>query len=377
MDASSHDMSWNIQPALEYGYQHGLYNTSSSSESPESAFLSEPETPPSSSFFDPNLGFTSNVYDVYTPLVYNNAQSPFAAEVVDAHYNSTNSLPLSPLDNTFKDLPDGLDPLQYSSMYHPTTLSCDIPPPDAVLLSQPYTTDPSVSPIERVLPTITLPDVSSDGSDIDAEGDIDDGGSEYIPSEASSPETSPFVPLIKLEPRGRVAKVSSSKKPTVLSARRGRPGTKKKTSSSRRIPTMRPRARCIQVDYDADGNMAKPIGDKTCPICNIEIGRYGDVERHISTHYQRARGEGEKWVCYGLPVDVAEERHFHYGLEHATLWPQTGLFMVGGCGRIFSRKDSLNRHMKRKRVEGECLGDVDGPWMPKRNKKRKCYRQAA
>ncbi|KZT13251.1 uncharacterized protein LAESUDRAFT_808686 [Laetiporus sulphureus 93-53] len=81
-------------------------------------------------------------------------------------------------------------------------------------------------------------------------------------------------------------------------------------------------------------------------------GRAPDLKRHMQTH--DARWGKKTWVCCGLPIAVARDRH---GWKEGGLkaYEYRGREMVGGCMRTFSRRDALVRHLN----NHECWGDVE------------------
>ncbi|KAI0090408.1 hypothetical protein BDY19DRAFT_992604 [Irpex rosettiformis] len=101
-------------------------------------------------------------------------------------------------------------------------------------------------------------------------------------------------------------------------------------------------------------------GDHLCSTCGkvIPRNRRQDFERHVSSHYpaERRRLFGAV-LCCGLPIEryLAEVGQIPPGMEVMTFY---GRSMVGGCGREFSRTDSLSRHLKK----SVCVGDLKGGW---------------
>ncbi|KAA1469708.1 hypothetical protein DENSPDRAFT_763412, partial [Dentipellis sp. KUC8613] len=74
-----------------------------------------------------------------------------------------------------------------------------------------------------------------------------------------------------------------------------------------------------------------------CPVCQWSQtnGRAPDLDRHIKTHFASA------WACHGVPLEDAEL----YGVSHLKPVRVNGIWMVGGCGLKFSRRDALKRHL--------------------------------
>lgn len=129
------------------------------------------------------------------------------------------------------------------------------------------------------------------------------------------------------------------------------------TSQRVRVPPEKrnTKPRNIQVDIGEDpGSLVYArAGERLlCPTpgCTRTSARKSDMDRHMETH--RAKKNQKIHVCCGVPVEQAAA----YGIEDVSgqyLWE--GLWMVGGCQRGFTRKDSLRRHMKIK----PCRGDAN------------------
>ncbi|KAI0632303.1 hypothetical protein C8Q77DRAFT_915396 [Trametes polyzona] len=93
-----------------------------------------------------------------------------------------------------------------------------------------------------------------------------------------------------------------------------------------------------------------PVRACTYVQCN---NRRCDMRRHINSHFPRAhRG----LVCVGVPVDKLPQDVLEALPEELSrVWTddETGEAYVGtGCGKVFSRKDSLQRHHR----TGRCVG---------------------
>lgn len=94
-----------------------------------------------------------------------------------------------------------------------------------------------------------------------------------------------------------------------------------------------------------------------CPQCNCIVGRPQELCRHMKKH---APKEGEpRWPCCGVPLADAAERGVPAG---GTPFDYNGMRFVGGCGKPYSRRDALARHLKRKGKGKErlCHGDPYG-----------------
>ena len=100
-----------------------------------------------------------------------------------------------------------------------------------------------------------------------------------------------------------------------------------------------------------------------CPHCPFvqRSKRSPDLKRHIATHTRPA--DAELWVCCGVPVcDAAEHGVPAEYLRTATPFEYKGMLMVGGCKKTFSRRDALQRHLKREK--GWCYGDALAVYLP-------------
>ncbi|KAI0725667.1 hypothetical protein C8Q72DRAFT_758816, partial [Fomitopsis betulina] len=75
-----------------------------------------------------------------------------------------------------------------------------------------------------------------------------------------------------------------------------------------------------------------------CAFCHKRMLAH-DLERHLRTH---VKSKSAAAVCTGVPwsqkPDDGVERDVHR-------LPHTGEVHVGGCGRVFNRKDSYTRHI--------------------------------
>ncbi|KZT23481.1 hypothetical protein NEOLEDRAFT_1243260 [Neolentinus lepideus HHB14362 ss-1] len=81
-----------------------------------------------------------------------------------------------------------------------------------------------------------------------------------------------------------------------------------------------------------------------------ENGRAPDLRRHINTHYRHIRKE--RWICSGYPEEVADR----LGARGLLILEINGVRRRGGCGREFSRGDSLKRHYDNRNIP--CSGDI-------------------
>ncbi|KAI0763933.1 hypothetical protein BD413DRAFT_719149 [Trametes elegans] len=109
--------------------------------------------------------------------------------------------------------------------------------------------------------------------------------------------------------------------------------------------------------------MNQPDTDNTwhCPYCPyVQLNKRGpDFRRHVETHSQAAL-----WVCCGaLPENLrAREGVPREVLSRPPIEFEPGLLLVGGCKKTFSRRDSLQRHLRKN--EGRCFSDDRAPYQP-------------
>ncbi|KAI0671926.1 hypothetical protein C8Q78DRAFT_1153541 [Trametes maxima] len=108
-----------------------------------------------------------------------------------------------------------------------------------------------------------------------------------------------------------------------------------------------------------------PLNRWKCPYCTWvqDTKRGPDLRRHIETHTRPPPGETDKanWVCCGIPAGVAEEVGVPKEVREMTSFKYQGMLFVGGCEKVFSRKDALARHLRQR--EGACFGDSRAPYL--------------
>lgn len=100
--------------------------------------------------------------------------------------------------------------------------------------------------------------------------------------------------------------------------------------------------------------------DFQCPYCEHYQSnrRRPDLIKHIKTHLQMQEPDAD-WVCCGVPMEKAA-LYKDKDISRVESFGKTGMLMVGGCGKTFTRKENYNRHLKRL----QCVGDVNGWWLP-------------
>ncbi|KAI0366287.1 hypothetical protein BV20DRAFT_658889 [Pilatotrama ljubarskyi] len=108
-------------------------------------------------------------------------------------------------------------------------------------------------------------------------------------------------------------------------------------------------------------SLSSPADKYKCPYCDYvqRSGLGSQLKRHIKTHTRPVDTDDQPWVCCGVPLGDAQR----YGVPQASGDPveYEGMLFVGGCGKAFSRRDALKRHLRRNL--GRCFGDSLGPWL--------------
>ena len=102
-----------------------------------------------------------------------------------------------------------------------------------------------------------------------------------------------------------------------------------------------------------------------CPHCSYVQGRRRmvDLKRHIATHNKPS--DVALWTCCGFP----RERARGEGVPEDMMRAASAIHgMVGGCWETFSRRDALQRHLRKQK--GRCFGDAYGTWHPGNNARK-------
>ncbi|EED85590.1 predicted protein [Postia placenta Mad-698-R] len=201
-----------------------------------------------------------------------------------------------------------------------------------------------------------------------------DSSSSYSSCSPSSSYTSPYTPNSSNVGRELPARRSSVQKTTRKTPySRKLPNSRRRTSRSsssssstesllpsgkRRLAPPRNKQATVDVAAFVDGGSAE------CPICSHvpAEGSPAALRRHLETH--DCTLSTKEWVCCGVP----EEMSGMYKMEEPVRRVlHKGLWMVGGCDGLFSRKDALRRHLKehKKGCAGDVVyGDISG-WFDK------------
>ncbi|KAH8104580.1 hypothetical protein BXZ70DRAFT_904752 [Cristinia sonorae] len=188
-------------------------------------------------------------------------------------------------------------------------------------------------------------------SDLDADGESDDGGDEYIPSPRIQPRDRRTFKYAYASPRSQSPTSSTSSS----EPRFGYPDLSKEAIFRRTKPRHEQSSAPIDVD-----RMLGTSGRWRCPHPHCHYvqknRRMPDFKRHLQTHTRFL--EPEKWICCGVPIPQADSTT----IATSAVTPFAGEDMVGGCWKVFSRRDALKRHLDNKNIP--CLGNLNGPWMP-------------
>ncbi|KAI1784158.1 hypothetical protein LXA43DRAFT_1101676 [Ganoderma leucocontextum] len=100
-----------------------------------------------------------------------------------------------------------------------------------------------------------------------------------------------------------------------------------------------------------------------CPHClYVQRNRRSpDLKRHVQTHTRGAHVA--VWVCCGVPTENAVELGVPSEVVcDAPLFDFDGVTMIGGCRKVFSRRDALIRHLRKRK--GACFGDAGALYQP-------------
>ncbi|OSC99921.1 hypothetical protein PYCCODRAFT_1460517 [Trametes coccinea BRFM310] len=95
-----------------------------------------------------------------------------------------------------------------------------------------------------------------------------------------------------------------------------------------------------------------------CPHCPYvqTTRRSPDLKRHMKTHFPSGTSDEAEWICCGVPLEDAQAM----GVPREVLLEEAFIYggeaMVGGCRKVFSRRDALKRHLVKRK--GFCYGDA-------------------
>ena len=100
-----------------------------------------------------------------------------------------------------------------------------------------------------------------------------------------------------------------------------------------------------------------------CPHCPYvqRNRRSPDLKRHVETHTRDPHVAA--WVCCGVPAENAIDLGVPSEVvRDAPLFDFGGVTMIGGCRKVFSRRDALMRHLRKRK--GACYGDAGALYQP-------------
>ncbi|TCD70526.1 hypothetical protein EIP91_002872 [Steccherinum ochraceum] len=196
-------------------------------------------------------------------------------------------------------------------------------------------------------------------SDVDAEGESDDCGSEdeYVPSPRLQPRDRRTFQYAYHSSRSESPLyASSSSIPRLQYPNFGSTAASPQDSLFRRTKPRHDQSDVpISVEHISSSSSRWRCPHPGCGYVQRNR-RMPDFKRHTQTHNRFI--EAEKWVCCGLPTHdaplelVLTETATEFG-DHQ---------MVGGCWKVFSRRDALKRHLDNKNIP--CKGNLNGSWMP-------------
>ncbi|KAI0345881.1 hypothetical protein BDW22DRAFT_923317 [Trametopsis cervina] len=223
--------------------------------------------------------------------------------------------------------------------------------------------------------TIQMSDAFDSDSDQDVEANNDQGERSDEDEDEDAPEYSPS-PQLSLNKgyshhRAKARVTSRSSRRTLYTS------TQTRTPSCRPIRSTRPHAKACSsvrntsVSYKRRSILGngEPIFDSVDLHGNLLCLTYlrtfrrdrdGDFKRHVYTHYPAATvNMAGATACCGVPLALRDD---YYVPEDAQIGSYYGMQMVGGCGKTFSRTDSLRRHINNRNIC--CVGDLNGDWHP-------------
>ncbi|OJT01794.1 hypothetical protein TRAPUB_7850 [Trametes pubescens] len=100
-----------------------------------------------------------------------------------------------------------------------------------------------------------------------------------------------------------------------------------------------------------------------CPHCAYvqRNHRHQELRRHIRTHAEPTAAGEPFWICCGVPLAEAAARGVPLEVIAEAPFVYNGVQFVGGCRRMFSRRDALARHLRR--FDTYCYGDQYGAYL--------------
>lgn len=193
------------------------------------------------------------------------------------------------------------------------------------------------------------------------------------PSEASAPPYAgsfgpvhppPFPSVASSAPAPRLEPAVGVSGP-IRNTRRTKAKVSKPTKKSVEKPLKKPlakltgtipRPRTPEATLNAAGELVLvcPVGQHYCDFVQQKADRPVDMRRHLNAHFPPASGE-KTHFCNGRPVDEFPQDIFAALPEDLREIRADGdVDFVGGCGKGYTRPDSLMRHLNKCR----CMSKV-------------------
>jgi hypothetical protein len=279
---------------------------------------------------------------------------------------------------------------QWSSDYT-SELNLSIPRmsgPTSVEAQQYFTALSHVKPTHIAYPSAIYPpsytvDSQSEGasqfpdSDQDAEGETDEEDGYDYDNDVQDPTYVISSPEPVIRRSNRAARYTSTRSPYHFS-RSAR--TSQSSSSSLGRDTcydsfdtkpIETKSRLKQATDSAPNYTATNAnGDFQCQHCKYTCNpaREVDFVRHVDKHYRQVIPPKGPVLCCGIPITQRDLPQYRGKVPSGALEKRFyGQRMVGGCGKVFTRPDSLKRHLDTR--HGYCFGDLLGDWHPQKPQK--------
>jgi hypothetical protein len=267
------------------------------------------------------------------------------------------------------DIPGTSAPMSVETEQCLTTLSYDQPT---------HTADPST-----IYSLSDITDIQSEGapqfpdSDQDAEGETDDEDDYDYGNKVQDPTymTPSLEPAIRCSNRAAryastMAPYSSSRSARALKSSSSSLGKELCHDSSDTKPIEAlPRLKQA-TDSNPNYTALNANGDFQCQNCGYACKptREVDFKRHVDTHYRKVVPPKGPVLCCGIPIKQRNHPQYIGKVpSNASVKRFYGQKMVGGCGKLFSRPDSLKRHLDM--PHSPCFGDLRGDWHPQKYQK--------
>jgi hypothetical protein len=167
---------------------------------------------------------------------------------------------------------------------------------------------------------------------------------EYSPSPSASPSRKRPARSQSTSPSRRsIASVPLSPSPSTPSSHRSK---RFRTSTS---------PQSVQTSLEDESGNERKKEDFICHICSWiqKNSRVPDLERHIITHGQ------SQWLCCGAPLGTRAADRFMVRrpiLVEKTRFRHCDTELVVGCQTLFSRRDTLKRHLDNRHIG--CIGGI-------------------